>query len=91
MKKLSRRAFRLWSALVLSMAMTLAHAQVLPVEVNVAGNTAVARVRLPLVGTTLADVTLAFDQVSGLSPSSVGIRADSPASPTRSCATACPT
>lgn len=74
MKKLTRCAFRIWSALVLSTAMTLAHAQSLPVEVKIAGNTATARVGLPLVG-TLADVTLTFDQVSGLTPSSVGIRA----------------
>lgn len=75
MKKLTRCAFRVWSALVLSTVMSLANAQVLPVEVKVAGNTAVARVGLPLVG-TLADVALTFDQVSGLSPSSVGIHAE---------------
>ena len=75
MKKLTRCAFRIWSALVLSTVMTLANAQVLPVEVKVAGNTAVARIGAPLVG-TLADVTLTFDQVSGLTPSSAGIRAE---------------
>lgn len=62
-------AFALW-------ACTLggpASAQSLPVQVNVSGDTATAVIGDP--ANPVADVTLAFDQVSGLSAASLGLSA----------------
>ena len=53
---------------------TLATAQSLPVSVNTSGNTANVVIGLP--GQTLADVTLVFEDVSGLNASSIGVTAE---------------
>ncbi|WP_052101021.1 DUF6689 family protein [Novilysobacter arseniciresistens] len=50
-----------------------AAAQSLPVTVNASGNTATATVGLP--GQVLADLTITFDEASGLSASSLGVSA----------------
>lgn len=75
----SNRAIRtaggLIASLCLFLAAGLASAQALPVTVNVTGNTAVARILSPL-GAVLGDVTLTFDDASGLSGASLGIRAE---------------
>lgn len=52
----------------------LAAAQSLPVSVTVSGNT--ANVRIGAVGAVVADMTLSFDDASGLSPSALGISAE---------------
>src|SRR5688500_8529507 len=50
-----------------------ASAQTLPVSVNVSGN--VATVRVGALGNPIADVTLSFDDATGLSAASLGISA----------------
>jgi hypothetical protein len=64
---------------LLSMALllflpALAAAQSLPVSVTVSGNT--ANVRIGAVGAVVADMTLSFDDASGLSPAALGISAE---------------
>lgn len=49
-------------------------AQALPVSVEASGNVAHARIGLP--GSTLADVTLVFENATGLNASSIGITAE---------------
>lgn len=73
--RFSRAAGGIIAALCMFLASGLASAQVLPVTVNVTGNTAVARILSPL-GAVLGDVTLTFDDASGLSAASLGIRAE---------------
>lgn len=53
---------------------TGAAAQSLPVQLGTSGNTATANIEL--LGQTLADVTLTFDQATGLSPASLGLSAE---------------
>ena len=81
-----RRAFLLATILLLGVATLLAtgtaRAQVLdpllatavPVTVQASGDTATVEVKL--LNQSLADVTLSFDDASGLSPSSLGITAE---------------
>ena len=61
-------------AMGLLMLSTAASAQSLPVAINTAGKTASAVIGLP--GQTLADVSLVFDDVSGLNVGSIGITAE---------------
>ena len=61
-------------AVALLSCSTLASAQSLPVSVNTSGNTANVVIGLP--GQTLADVSLVFDDVSGLNASSIGVTAE---------------
>lgn len=53
---------------------TVASAQSLPVSVNTSGNTVNAVIGLP--GQTLAEVSLVFEDVSGLNASSIGVTAE---------------
>lgn len=53
---------------------TLAMAQSLPVSVNASGNTANVVIGLP--GQTLAEVSLVFEDVSGLNAGSIGVTAE---------------
>ncbi len=62
-------AFALWACTLSGVA----GAQALPVQVNVSGGTATAVIGNP--ANPLADVTLAFDEVSGLSAASLGLSA----------------
>jgi hypothetical protein len=69
------KALRIFASLLVAVALapSAALAQSLPVQVNVQGNTATA-----LIGTALspvADVTLEFEDATGLSPASLGISA----------------
>lgn len=61
-------------AVALLSCCTLATAQSLPVSVNTSGNTANIAIGLP--GQTLADVSLVFEDVSGLNASSIGVTAE---------------
>lgn len=61
-------------ALGLMLLSTVATAQSLPVSVNTSGNTANIVIGLP--GQTLAEVSLAFEDVSGLNASSIGVSAE---------------
>ena len=61
-------------ALGLMLLSTVATAQSLPVSVNTSGNTANVVIGLP--GQTLAEVSLAFEDVSGLNASSIGVSAE---------------
>lgn len=64
-----------WTLLIALMSYsTLATAQSLPVSVNTSGNTANVVIGLP--GQTLADVSLVFDDVSGLNATSIGVTAE---------------
>lgn len=73
----SSNAFRRVSAALVFMLAScwsqLAHSQVLPVQVDVAGNVAMARIGNPL--HPLAELTLVFEDASGLTPQSLGISA----------------
>jgi hypothetical protein len=51
-----------------------ANAQPLPVQVNISGNTATAQIGGP--GLQITDLTLTFDDASGLSASSLGLNAE---------------
>ncbi len=62
-------------ALSLCAHVPLAAAQSLPVQVSVSGDTAVAHIN-SLQGIELAEVTLAFEDVSGLSAGSLGLSAN---------------
>lgn len=62
-----------FALLLLALCPLLASAQPLPVQVNVSGNVASAVIGDP--ASPLADVTLTFDAVSGLSASSLGLSA----------------
>ncbi|WP_363799715.1 DUF6689 family protein [Lysobacter firmicutimachus] len=66
-------AWKLFAAAALWLAWTLAPAQSLPVSVSVSGDTATVTVGSGSV--PLADLTLSFDDASGLSASSLGISA----------------
>lgn len=61
-------------ALGLMLLSSAASAQSLPVAVNTSGNTANVVIGLP--GRTLAEVSLAFEDVSGLNASSIGVSAE---------------
>lgn len=65
---------KLLALTLLAATSTGAAAQALPVEVNVSGN--VATVRIGPTGNPVADLTLSFDDVNGLSASSLGISAE---------------
>jgi hypothetical protein len=67
------RFVRWLAAAALLLASTVAGAQSLPVSVAVAGNTATVQVGNP--ATPLAELTLTFDDASGLTPSSLGVSA----------------
>lgn len=67
-------AVRLLSGLALCLCLPWASAQDLPVAVTVAGNVATVRVDLPA-QPQFAEVTLAFDDASGLSAASLGVSA----------------
>lgn len=67
-------AARLLSGLALCLCLPWAWAQDLPVTVSVAGNVATVRVDLPT-QPQFAEVTLAFDDASGLSAASLGVSA----------------
>lgn len=81
-----RRAFLLATILLLGVAMLVATGtaraqtappllpQALPVTVQASGDTATIEVKL--LNQTLADLTLSFDDASGLSPSSLGVTAE---------------
>lgn len=61
-------------ALGLMLLSTVASAQSLPVAVNTSGNTANVVIGLP--GSTLAEVSLSFEDASGLNASSIGVSAE---------------
>lgn len=61
-------------ALGLMLLSTAATAQSLPVSVNTSGNTVNAVIGVP--GQTLAEVSLVFEDVSGLNASSIGVTAE---------------
>lgn len=61
-------------ALGLMLLSAVATAQSLPVSVNTSGNTANVVIGLP--GQTLAEVSLVFEDVSGLNASSIGVSAE---------------
>ena len=61
-------------ALGLMLSSTMATAQSLPVSVNTSGNTANVVIGLP--GRALAEVSLEFENVSGLNASSIGVSAE---------------
>jgi hypothetical protein len=67
------RCIRWLAAAVFLLASSVAGAQSLPVSVTVAGNTAAILIGSP--ATPLADVTLTFDDASGLTASSLGVSA----------------
>lgn len=71
-----RHGSRLAKLLVLALAgwSCATSAQSLPVAINVSGN--VATVRVGSLGNPIADLTLSFDDVSGLSAESLGISAE---------------
>ena len=60
-------------ALALSLSAQVAFALDLPVSVNVVGNVATAQIGSPV--NPIAELTLSFDDASGLTPASLGIRA----------------
>ena len=60
-------------AFVLALAAPIAAAQALPVRVDVAGN--VARIDVGALGAEIADVTLTFDDATGLSAQNLGVTA----------------
>lgn len=62
-----------WALSALALLPLLAHAQALPVQVEVSGNVATAVIGNP--ASPVADVTLTFDEVSGLGASSLGLAA----------------
>ena len=74
MNSLKHRVLHAGTALALFFAIGLAHAQSLPVSVTAARDT--AAVRIGDTTTPLADLTLNFDQASGLSASSLGVSAN---------------
>lgn len=61
-------------AAALMSASTLAIAQTLPVSVNASGNTASVVIGLP--GQTVADVTMVFEDATGLNAASLGVTAE---------------
>lgn len=67
------QAFRVFAALVMLVAADVAGAQQLPVLVNVSGN--VATVRIGPGASPVADLTITFDDASGLTPASLGVHA----------------
>lgn len=69
----SLRGFRIALAVLLALCPLLASAQSLPVQVGVSGNVATAVIGNP--ANPLADVTLTFDEVEGLSAASLGLEA----------------
>lgn len=69
-----RNVTALLSLLVLAGFSRTATAQAVPVAVDVAGNTATVQVGSP--GQPLADLTLTFDDASGLTPASLGVSAN---------------
>lgn len=68
------RGFLLMGMALLMAAPTFSMAQSLPVSVTVSGNT--ANVRIGAIGAVVADVTLSFDDASGLTPAALGISAE---------------
>ena len=68
------RGFLLMGMALLIAAPSISLAQSLPVSVTVSGNT--ANVRIGAAGATVADVTLSFDDASGLTPAALGISAE---------------
>lgn len=73
MVKLSWPRTVLLAVALLSLS-TLAMAQSLPVSVNASGNTATVVIGLP--GQALADVSLVFEDATGLNASSIGVTAE---------------
>ena len=74
MNNLTRCALRAWTTIALTIALGTAGAQTLPVKITTSGNVAIAQISTPQ-GLPLAEVTLSFDDASGLTASSVGIGA----------------
>ncbi len=72
MFKLVRSLFTT-ACILLGIFSTAASAQSLPVDVDVSGNVATVRIGAP--GNPIADLTLSFDDASGLSAASLGISA----------------
>lgn len=72
-KSVFRRIGVAMSLLLLGLCSQLATAQTLPVQVDVAGDVATARIGNPM--NPLAELTLTFEDASGLSPASLGISA----------------
>lgn len=69
-----RRLTAMAATLVLFLSAPLALAQIQPVQVSISGNTATATIGGPL--QPIAEVILKFEDVSGLTPSSLGISAN---------------
>jgi hypothetical protein len=69
-----RNATTVLSLLLLAAFSRTATAQSVPVTVDIAGNT--ATVRIGALGQTLADLTLTFDDATGLTPASLGVSAE---------------
>lgn len=69
-----RNATTVLSLLVLAAFSRTAMAQAVPVTVDIAGNT--ATVQIGALGQPLADLTLTFDDATGLTPASLGVSAD---------------
>lgn len=68
------RGFLSLGLIVLLAIPALSAAQSLPVSVTVSGNT--ANVRIGAIGAVVADMTLSFDDASGLTPAALGISAE---------------
>lgn len=66
---------RMFMTLAVLVASSVAGAQQLPVSVHVSGD--VATVRIGPAAAPVADMTITFDDVAGLTPASLGVRADS--------------
>jgi len=65
-----------WLPLALLLASAAAGAQTLPVDTEIAGNTATVQVgAIGIDGNPLADLTFTFDEVSGLTSQSLGVSA----------------
>jgi hypothetical protein len=65
-----------WLPLALLLGSAAASAQSLPVSTEIAGNTATVQVgTVGIDGNPLADLTFTFDEVSGLTPQSLGVSA----------------
>jgi hypothetical protein len=71
---LSRRPVRWLLAIAVASLASLVQAQSLPVDIVVSGNTATVRIGTPSM--PIADLSLNFDDASGLSVSSLGISAE---------------
>lgn len=71
---MTRHLRHAWLVALLACGSLAAHAQPVPVAVNVSGN--VATIRVGSATRPLADLTLSFDNAAGLTPASLGVSAE---------------